>query len=96
MTQSDNKKAPYKRGDIVQYKEGNGVALVVGMWSSKVAKINWIVVPTFGNFDNKWFFRNRHPECDFYAETDSLGSLGEVLCHVPMPEPEPGPVRVEE
>lgn len=93
MTQSDNKKAPYKRGDIVQYK-GNGVALVVGiMHNPKVVKINWIVVPTAGDFYNEWFFRARHPECDFYVSADDLD---EVLCHVPMPEPEPGPVRVEE
>ena len=80
MTQSDNKKAPYKRGDIVQYK-GNGVALVVEMYLG-VAGINWIVVPTSGGFDKEWFFRSRHPECDFYVITDDLG---EVLCHVPIP-----------
>ena len=80
---NDNKKAPYKRGDVVQYK-GNGVALVVGiMHNSRVAKINWIVVPTAGDLYNEWFFRSRHPEYDFYISADSLG---EVLCHVPMPE----------
>lgn len=90
---NNNKKAPYKRGDIVRYKKGNGVALVVGMHYPMVAKINWIVVPTAGDFYNEWFFRDRHPECDFYVSADDLD---EVLCHVPMPEPESEPAKVEE
>lgn len=49
--------------------------------------------PRRGKVDDWFFFRDRHPECDFYEKTDRLG---EVLCHVPIPEPEPGTVKVEE
>ena len=41
-----------------------GIGLIVGLPYTSMVALNWIVVPPPPKL---WFFRDRHPEADFYT-----------------------------